>query len=89
MSTPRVLLAYAAGLVLLGISIAISVSALPWRPVWLYSCAALEAALILGCFVELQRSSPLVRLFALGTLFWFVLLFGMTLMDLYQRMHGG
>ncbi|WP_263262294.1 hypothetical protein [Pseudomonas sp. RIT-PI-S] len=88
MPVPRLLLAYGAGLVLLVATIAISVSPLPWRPLWMFSCATLEAALVLGCFIELQRSSPLVKLFALGTLFWFVILFGMTLMDLYQRMEG-
>lgn len=89
MSLTRVLLAYAAALLLLGTTIAISLSPLPWQPVWMYACAAFEAALLLGCFVELQRSSPLVRLFALGALFWFVILFGIGLMDLTQRLHGG
>jgi hypothetical protein len=89
MSLARVLMAYAAALLLLGATIAISVSPLPWRPVWMYGCVALEAALILGCFVELQRSSPLVRVFALGALFWFVILFGIGLMDLTQRLNAG
>ena len=88
MTLPRLLLAYAASMVLLLVTIGISVSPLPWRPVWMFTCATLEAAVVLGCFVELQRSSPLVKLFALGTVFWFVILFAMTLMDLYSRMNG-
>lgn len=89
MTLPRLLLAYAAGMLLLGITIAIAISPLPWRPVWMFACATLEAALVLGCFIELQRSTPLVKVFALGTVFFFVILFGMTLMDLWKRMGGG
>lgn len=81
--------AYALGLALLAAAVAIGVSSLPWRDLWLYGCAILEAALVFGGFIGLQRSSPLVRLFALGTLFWFVILFGVTLMDLWRRLHGG
>jgi caa(3)-type oxidase subunit IV len=89
MSLSRLLLAYVAAMVLLLVTIGISISPLPWRPVWMFACATLEAALVLGCFIELQRSSPLVKVFALGTVFFFVVLFGMTLMDLFHRMTGG
>jgi hypothetical protein len=81
----RLVAAWLGGLLLLGLAVLVAVSSLPWRPLWLYSCAFAEAGLVLGCFVELGRSSPLVRLFALGTPFWFVLMFGLTLLDLFSR----
>lgn len=82
---PRALLATYAGLLgLLGFNVLVAYLAPGWSPLVLLGAAA-QALLVMIGFMELGRSSPLIRFFALGAWAWVLLLFGLTLADLLTR----
>lgn len=86
----RNLVVWAALLVLLGISWA----AAYWRigsalnTALGLGIAAIKAGLVLVLFMQLSRSSVLVRLTASAGLVWLVILFGMTFADVLPRLVG-
>ncbi|MFK4134752.1 hypothetical protein ACI2KR_21060 [Pseudomonas luteola] len=85
MSLSRLFLVYLGALALLSITILVSLTGLPYRGSLIMTCALGEAVLILTYFVELKDNSPLVRLFALGTTFWLLLLFSGPMIDRMTR----
>ncbi|QTF58524.1 hypothetical protein [Stutzerimonas frequens] len=84
MRTGKLVLIYAALLVLLAIGATIAIRYPQWAYVAL-ACAAGQAALVLFGLAQLGTHSPLVRFFALGAGFWLVLMFTLSLSDLLTR----
>jgi cytochrome c oxidase subunit 4 len=73
---------WAALLVLLALTVASS--ALPlgrWHLVCNLAIAGLKTALVMLFFMQVRRSSPLIRLFSVAAFFWIALLIGLTLID--------
>ncbi|QTH16701.1 hypothetical protein C4C32_12660 [Pseudomonas corrugata] len=86
MSTLRLTLVYLGALGLLGTAILTSLTgSIPYRGPVIMVCAIGEAALVMAYFVELKTSRALIRLFALGTVFWLLLLFSAPLIDRLTR----
>ncbi|MGH8417653.1 MAG: hypothetical protein ACRER8_10280 [Pseudomonas sp.] len=85
MNVKAIWLAWAGATIILIAMLALASQDIPYRGMWIYAFATVEAAVVLLGFVQLQRSTPLVRLFALGTLFWMVLMFVIGLLELVTR----
>lgn len=86
MSPARALLVYAALMVLLASTVAVTFLGLGrWAVVANLAIAAAKAALILWFFMELARASGLIRLFAFGTLAWLAVMFGLGWADWLTR----
>jgi len=84
----RLLWYYLALLVLLAAMIGLSFWPSPWGAVAIMALAVTQAALLLGGFVELGRSSALVRLMALGAGFFLLLMALLVFADLWSRPLG-
>jgi cytochrome c oxidase subunit 4 len=57
----------------------------PWNTVIALSIAGLKGALVACFFMHLSDSPSLQRLFALGALFWLLLLVALVLVDVNTR----
>jgi cytochrome c oxidase subunit IV len=57
----------------------------PWNVVLNLTIAAAKAGLIVWFYMELREDRPLVRIFAIGGLFWVAILFGLGLSDWLTR----
>jgi cytochrome c oxidase subunit 4 len=57
----------------------------PIKPVLSLLIATTKAGLILWFFMHLREVTGLVRLFALGALFWLAIMFGLTINDYATR----
>jgi cytochrome c oxidase subunit 4 len=77
---------FAALLVLLGVTVAVSrVELGPWNFFTAAAIATLKALLIVLIFMRVRYGTPLVRLFAGAGFFWLILLFALTLGDYLTR----
>jgi cytochrome c oxidase subunit 4 len=83
----RTLPVWAALLLLLGITLFVAYLPLGAfnTPIAL-AIAAIKAALVAFFFMELARSSGLIRLAAIAGLFWLVIMFALTLSDVLDRL---
>jgi cytochrome c oxidase subunit 4 len=80
------LLVYLGLLVLLGATIGSAQLQLGiWNPVINLAIATVKAVLIAWVFMHLRESSGLVRLFAVGALFWLLALIALGLADWLTR----
>ncbi|AJE16036.1 hypothetical protein QX25_16580 [Stutzerimonas stutzeri] len=79
------LLSYLGLLALLGVSIALATSRLPYRDILIMLLAGAQALGVLLGFTRLQDESPLLRLCALTAWFFVFLLLLLTLLDLLTR----
>ncbi|WIX01680.1 hypothetical protein [Stutzerimonas balearica] len=79
------LLSYLGLLALLGVSIALATSRLPYRDILIMLLAGAQALGVLLGFTRLQDESPLLRLCALAAWFFVFLLLLLTLLDLLTR----
>lgn len=76
-------------LLMLLLALTIGLSYVPmgaWAPLASQGIAALKAALVAAFFMDLEKSTPLVRLLGLGALLWLGLMFGLTMSDYFTRL---
>lgn len=77
---------YVALLVLLGLTMTVAVVPLgAFNPILNLAIAVAKAALILWMFMHLREMPPLVRVMALGALFWLAILFSIGTADWLTR----
>jgi cytochrome c oxidase subunit 4 len=57
----------------------------PFNTVIALAIAFFKASLVVWFFMDLRHENPLTKLFALGGLFWLILLIGLTLADYLTR----
>ncbi|MGO4572629.1 cytochrome C oxidase subunit IV family protein [Microvirga sp. 2TAF3] len=85
----RNLLIWAALLALLSLTLGFAYIPLgPFNVVWALGIAAIKVGLVALLFMELRRSSTLIRLAAATGFLWLIILFALTLSDILTRSSG-
>ncbi len=85
MNVARIWGAWALATTIMASTVAVASVDIPHRGIWIFVLAALEITVVFLGFIQLQHSNALVRLFALGAVFWLVLMFGIGLIELNTR----
>lgn len=86
MITKQLLLVYLALMLLLALTVFLSLCPLgSWSAPLSLMIAAAKAALVLFYFMKLKESSNSLRIMALGSLFWLLMLLSLTASDYLTR----